>query len=137
MDTPVFLASGRPVATLYAVGRRKSRCLDELETMKTVALLLVSIAFISGCAESDRAFEPVAEVIQPNDVKVCECRLRSVGPHGESVPVCFDQFCEPCSDSCNAPIDGQWAWTCNSVASDFEEFANWWMCVEESQDAHP
>jgi len=97
--------------------------------MKTAALMLVAFAFLTGCADdADRVFEPVAVVVvEPNDVKVCECRI----DRGDfTTPVCFDQFCEPCANSCPAP-DGRWDWTCNSIDSEFEQFESWWMCNSE------
>jgi len=95
--------------------------------MKTAALMLVAFAFLTGCADdTDRTFEPVAVVVvEPNDVKVCECMTTNVQL---GTVVCHDQFCDPCRDSCDPPTEGQWDWTCNSIDSEFGQFENRWLC---------
>lgn len=90
--------------------------------MKTAALMIAALALFA-CAESDPVFDVVADVVEPNDDEICECRTWIDG-----VVICHNQFCEPCGDSCPAPIIGQRDWSCNSTASDWAAFGNWSMC---------
>ncbi len=92
--------------------------------MKTAALMIAALALFA-CAESDPVFDVVADVVEPNDDEICECRTSL-----EEV-ICLNQFCDPCGEPCPAPIDGQWEWACNSLASDFVRFDNWWICIAE------